>query len=132
MEFLNPEGWRRPRGYSNGVKAEGTMVFVAGQIGWNAEHTFEADGFAGQARQALANIVAVLAAAGGGPQHITRMTWYVIDKQEYLAALTDVGAAYRDIIGAHYPAMTLVEVKGLLEDRALVEIEAQAMLPDAD
>lgn len=107
------------------------MVFVAGQIGWNAEHQLATDGFAGQARQALANIVAVLAAAGAEPAHITRMTWYVIDKQEYLAALADVGAAYRDLIGAHYPAMTLVEVKGLLEDRALVEIEAQAMLPDA-
>ncbi len=132
MEFLNPKGWQRPRGYSNGVKARGTMVAIAGQVGWNGDQRFEADDFAGQARQAMANIVAVLAEAGGRPEHLVRMTWYVVDKQEYLGAVRDIGAAYREIIGSHYPAMTLVEVKGLLEDRARVEIEAAAILPDGD
>ena len=132
MEFLNPKGWRRPRGYSNGVKARGTMVSIAGQIGWNGDQQFETDDFAGQARQAMANIVAVLAEAGGGPEHLVRMTWYVVDKQEYLGAVGGIGAAYREIIGSNYPAMTLVEVKGLLEDRARVEIEAAAVLPDGD
>ncbi len=132
MEFLNPKDWQRPRGYSNGVKARGTMVAIAGQIGWNGDQQFESDDFADQARQAMANIVAVLAEAGGGPEHLVRMTWYVVDKQEYLGAVREIGAAYREIIGSNYPAMTLVEVKGLLEDRARVEIEAAAVLPDGD
>lgn len=132
MEFLNPKDWQRPRGYSNGVKARGTMVAIAGQIGWNGDQQFESDDFADQARQAMANIVAVLAEAGGRPEHLVRMTWYVVDKQEYLGAVRGIGAAYRDLIGSHYPAMTLVEVKGLLEDRARVEIEAAAVLPDGD
>ena len=108
------------------------MVAIAGQIGWNGDQQFESDDFAEQARQAMANIVAVLAEAGGRPEHLVRMTWYVVDKQEYLGAVRGIGAAYRDLIGSHYPAMTLVEVKGLLEDRARVEIEAAAVLPDGD
>jgi enamine deaminase RidA (YjgF/YER057c/UK114 family) len=128
VRILQPPGWSQPRGYSNGVAATGTVVFVAGQIGWNAESTFETDDFAGQVRQALANVVAVLAEAGGTPADIARMTWYVTDKQEYLAAARAVGQAYRDIIGPHYPAMTLVQVAALLEDRARVEIEATAVV----
>jgi enamine deaminase RidA (YjgF/YER057c/UK114 family) len=105
------------------------MVFVAGQIGWNAQSEFETDDFTGQVRQALANVVAVLAEAGAEPSHITRMTWYITDKHEYLAQVREVGAAYRETIGAHYPAMTLVQVAALLEDRARVEIEATAVVP---
>jgi enamine deaminase RidA (YjgF/YER057c/UK114 family) len=129
MEMLHPEGWPRPRGYANGVAAEGKVVCVAGQIGWNARGEFQTDDFAGQVRQALRNIVAVLAEAGASPNHLTRLTWYVTDKHEYRAALKDVGRAYREVIGDHYPAMTLVQVAGLLEDRAKVEIEATAVIP---
>ena len=128
MRILQPEGWVQPRGYANGIAAEGTIVFVAGQIGWNGQCQFETDDFAGQVRQALENIVTVLAEAKAGPQHITRMTWYITDKQEYLASLREIGAAYREIIGAHYPTMTLVQVAALLEDRAKVEIEATAVV----
>lgn len=128
-EVLQPEGWAQPRGYANGVAAEGRLVCVAGQIGWNAAGQFETDDFAGQVRQALANVVAVLAAGGAAPTHLTRLTWYITDKRAYLAALREVGAAYRDIIGPHYPAMTLVQVAALLEDRAQVEIEATAVVP---
>jgi enamine deaminase RidA (YjgF/YER057c/UK114 family) len=129
METLQPEGWARPRGYANGIVAQGKVVFVAGQIGWNAREEFETDDFAGQVRQALSNVVAVLAEAGGGPAQIARLTWYVTDKREYRAALAEVGRAYRDVIGPHYPAMTLVQVAALLEDRAKVEIEATAVVP---
>jgi enamine deaminase RidA (YjgF/YER057c/UK114 family) len=129
MQLLQPEGWPRPRGYSNGIVAEGKIVYVAGQVGWNASGEFQADDFAGQARQALHNIVAILAEAGATPSHITRLTWYVTDRLEYRAALKDVGRAYREVIGDHFPAMTLVEVAGLLEDRAKVEIEATAVIP---
>lgn len=129
MRALNPPGWPTPRGYSNGIAAEGTLVFVAGQVGWNAAGQFETDDFAGQARQALENVRAVLAVAGARPEHVTRMTWYVTDKREYLAQLKDVGRAYRDVMGWHYPAMTLVEVRALLEEGAKVEIEATAVLP---
>ncbi|MGI8857986.1 MAG: RidA family protein [Thermomicrobiales bacterium] len=129
MEILQPPGWAQPRGYANGVVAEGRVVFVAGQIGWNGDCVFETDDFAGQVRQALANVVAVLAEAGGTPQDIARMTWYLTDKREYRAAVKEIGRAYRDVIGAHYPAMTLVQVAALLEDRAKVEIEATAVLP---
>jgi enamine deaminase RidA (YjgF/YER057c/UK114 family) len=129
MEVLQPPGWAQPRGYANGIVAEGRVVFVAGQIGWNADGVFETDDFAAQARQAFANVVAVLAEAGGTPRDIARMTWYITDKREYRAALKEVGLAYRDVIGAHYPAMTLVQVAALLEDRAKVEIEATAVLP---
>ena len=130
MKILQPPGWPRPRGYSNGIAARGTVVFVGGQIGWNAQGRFESDDFAAQARQALANVVAVLAEAGGKPEHIARMTWYVTDRREYVAAYQAVGEAYREIIGRHYPAMTAVEVSALVEDRARVEIEATAVIPD--
>jgi enamine deaminase RidA (YjgF/YER057c/UK114 family) len=129
MRVLQPEGWKPARGYSNGIEAEGRLIFVAGQIGWNGQSEFETDDFAGQVRQALANIVAVLTEANAEPRHITRMTWYITDKREYLANLEGVGAAYREVIGPHYPAMTLVQVADLLEDRAKVEIEATAVLP---
>ena len=130
MRVLQPPDWALPRGYTNGIEAEGKLVFVAGQIGWNGQSEFETDDFAGQVRQALANIVAVLAEAGADPQHITRMTWYITDKREYLASLSEIGAAYRETIGANFPAMTLVQVAALLEDRAKVEIEATAVIPD--
>ena len=130
MEILQPPGWARPRGYSNGIAADGRLVFVAGQVGWNAEtESFESDDFADQCRATFENIVAVLAEAGGKPEHIVRMTWYVVDKAEYLASLGKVGEAYRDIIGRHYPAMAAIEVGGLVEDGARVEIEATAVLP---
>jgi enamine deaminase RidA (YjgF/YER057c/UK114 family) len=130
MEFLNPPGWPRARGYSNGVAAHGRIVAVSGMIGWDAAGQFGADDFVGQARQALENIVAVLAEAGARPEHIVRMTWYVLDKREYLAAGRALGAAYREVIGKHYPAMSAVQVAGLMEERARVEIEATAVVPD--
>jgi enamine deaminase RidA (YjgF/YER057c/UK114 family) len=128
MQVLQPKGWKQPRGFSHGIAAEGRQVFVAGQIGWDAQQTL-ADDFAAQVRQALANTVAVLAEAGAKPEHITRMTWYVTDKRDYIAAGREVGKAYQEIIGKSYPAMTLVEVKSLLEDRAKVEIESTAVVP---
>ena len=131
MEFLHPPGWPRARGYSNGVAASGRTVCVSGMIGWDAHCVFHTDDFAGQVRQALENIVAVLAEAGASPSHIVRMTWYVVDKREYLAAQREVGAAYREVIGRHYPAMTAVQVAGLVEDRARVEIEVTAIVPGA-
>ena len=130
MQVLLPAGWPRPKGYANGVAASGRQVFIAGMIGWNAEGKFVSDEFAGQARQALSNIVAVLQEAGGKPEHIVRMTWYVTDKREYLAAGKAVGQAYREIIGAYNAAMTAVEVTALMEDRAKVEIEATAVIPN--
>jgi enamine deaminase RidA (YjgF/YER057c/UK114 family) len=128
-QVLQPPGWPRPKGYANGVAASGRVVFVAGQVGWNAEERFESDDFVVQARQALANIVAVLAEANGGPEHITRMTWFVLDKQEYLDRARDLGAAYREVIGDTYPAMSLVQVAGLVETGARLEIEATAVVP---
>ncbi|MGE5105130.1 MAG: RidA family protein [Betaproteobacteria bacterium] len=130
MKTLQPPGWARPRGYANGIAARGTQVFIAGQVGWNAEQRFEADDFVAQAAQALRNVVAVLAEAGAAPQHIVRMTWYVVDKAEYLACLGPLGRAYRAVIGRHYPAMTAIEVKGLVEEGARVEIEVTAVVPD--
>jgi enamine deaminase RidA (YjgF/YER057c/UK114 family) len=130
MQILQPAGWPRPKGYANGVVARGRQVHIAGMIGWTPAGVFESDDFAAQARQALANIVAVLREAGGEPTHIVRMTWYVTDKREYLAAGRDVGRAFREIIGAYNAAMTAVEVKALMEDRAKVEIEATAVIPD--
>ena len=130
MEILQPPGWRRPRGYANGIAARGRFVFVSGMIGWNDAGRFESDDFAAQARQALSNAVAVLREAGARPEHIVRMTWYVVDKREYLAAAGALGAAYREIIGAHYPAMTAVAVSALIEDRARVEIEVTAVVPE--
>jgi enamine deaminase RidA (YjgF/YER057c/UK114 family) len=130
IEILQPPGWPRPRGYSNGIAARGRQVFVSGMIGWNAQGQFESDDFAAQARQALRNVVEVLREANARPEHIVRMTWYVIDRREYLAAAKALGAAYRELIGEHYPAMTAVEVRGLIEDRARVEIEVTAVVPD--
>jgi enamine deaminase RidA (YjgF/YER057c/UK114 family) len=127
---LLPEGWPRPKGYSNGIEATGRMVFVAGQIGWDTTGRFP-DGFAAQFRQTLDNTLAVLAEAGAGPEHIVRMTWYIVDKAEYLAAQRAVGAVWRERIGPHYPAMAVVEVKGLIEDAARIEIETTAVLPPA-
>ena len=131
MRILQPPGWTPPKGYANGIAARGTMVFVGGQIGWNEQQRFETDDFVGQARQALSNIVAVLREGGAGPEHIVRMTWYVVDKREYVASYRALGAAYREIVGRHFPAMTAVEVKALIEDRARVEIEVTAVVPDA-
>ena len=124
---LLPEGWPRPKGYSNGVAAEGRMVFVAGQIGWTPEGVFR-QGFAAQFRQTLENTLAVLAEGGAGPEHIVRMTWFVVDREEYQASLREVGAAWRELIGPHYPAMAVVEVKGLIEAEARLEIETTAVI----
>ncbi len=127
--FLYPRGWKTAKGFSNGVAAQGRTVFLAGQVGWNAEQRFESKDFVGQARQALANIVALVAEAGGKPEHITRLTWFVLDKQEYLSNLRELGEAYRSVIGKHFPAMTLVQVGALVEDEARLEIEATAVVP---
>ena len=131
MQFLHPKHWAPAKGFANGVAAEGRQILVAGQVGWNAEQRFESDDFVAQAEQALANIVAVLAEADARPEHLVRLTWYVTDKREYLARLAEVGDAYRRVIGRHFPAMTLVQVVALLEDRAKVEIEATAVVPTA-
>ncbi len=128
-QALLPEGWPRPKGYANGVAASGRQLFVAGMIGWDAQGVFHSDDFAAQSRQALANIVAVLDAGGAKPQHITRMTWYVTSKREYLAALPAIGAAFRELIGHYDIAMTAVQVAALIEDRAKVEIEVTAVVP---
>ena len=129
MKTLQPPGWAPPRGYSNGVAAQGLQVFVAGQVGWNAKCTFETDDFVGQVRQALCNVVAVLHEAGARPEHIVRMTWYVLDKREYLARGREVGAVFREVIGSFNAAMSAVQVSALMEDRAKVEIEVTAVLP---
>ena len=128
MQVLLPTGWPRPNGYSNGIVAKGRMVFVAGQIGWDVSRAFRSDDFVDQLRQALENTMAVLAETGAGPRHVVRMTWYITDKREYLDRLGEIGAAYRSLMGRHYPAMTLVEVRSLLEDRAKVEIETTAVI----
>jgi enamine deaminase RidA (YjgF/YER057c/UK114 family) len=130
MQVLLPAGWPRPKGYANGIVAKGRQVFVAGMIGWDAQGVFPSDDFAAQARQALQNIVDVLREADAKPEHIVRMTWYVTDKREYLAAGREVGRAFREIIGSYNAAMTAVEVKALIEDRAKVEIEATAVIAD--
>jgi len=133
MKTLQPPGWAPPRGYANGIMAElqvgSRLLFVGGQIGWNASNVFETDDFAGQVAQALRNVVAVLAAGGARPEHIARMTWYVTDRGEYVDAYPAIGAHYREIIGRHYPAMTAVEVSALVEPRAKVEIEVTAIVP---
>jgi len=129
-QVLQPPGWARPKGYANGVAARGRQVFVAGMIGWDGEGRFHSDDLTQQVRQALHNVVAVLGEAGALPTHIVRMTWYVTDKREYLAAARDIGAAYRDIIGSFSVAMTAVQVSALIEDRAKVEIEVTAVIPD--
>jgi len=129
-EALLPEGWPRPKGYANGVAASGRQIHVAGQVGWDPQGVWETDDFAAQTRQALANIVAVLRAAGAEPKHIVRMTWYLTSKREYLDAGREIGKAFREIIGFYDIAMTAVEVAALIEDRAKVEIEVTAVIPD--
>jgi enamine deaminase RidA (YjgF/YER057c/UK114 family) len=129
LQVLLPEGWPRPVGYANGVMARGRLVFVAGQVGWDASEQF-ADGLVAQVHQALENLVAVLRAGGAEPRHLVRMTWYVVDLEAYRSTRAEIGRAYREVIGASYPAMTLIQVAGLLEERALVEIEATAVVPD--
>ncbi|MGH8708412.1 MAG: RidA family protein [Burkholderiales bacterium] len=129
MQILQPPGWARARGFSNGIACKGTLVFIAGQVGWTGEGKWEARDFAGQFRQALKNILEVLAQAKGKPEHIVRLTWYVLDRQEYLNSLKAVGEAYRSLMGRHYPTMAVVEVSGLVESEARLEIEATAVLP---
>ena len=130
MQFLQPPGWAIPKGYANGVAARGTLIFVGGQIGWNAEQQFESDDFIAQTRQALQNVHAVLACAGASPEHMVRMTWYVVDRDEYNDRLRELGGVYREVMGRCFPAMTCVEVSRLVEARAKVEIEVTAVLPD--
>ena len=131
MRLLHPKDWAPTKGFSNGVAAEGRHVFVAGQIGWNAQQEIVSDDFVAQVDQALRNIVAILAEADARPEHLVRLTWYVTDKRVYLARVKEVGETYKAVIGRHYPAMTLVQVAALLEDRALVEIEATAIVPNS-
>lgn len=129
-QILHPPGWAPAKGYANGVAARGTHIFVGGQIGWNAQQQFESDDFIAQTRQALHNVLAVLHAGGAGPEHMVRMTWYVTSRDEYNARLKELGGAYRDVMGRHFPAMSCVQVAGLMEARAKVEIEVTAVLPD--
>lgn len=130
MKKLQPPDWAEPKGYANGIKVRGALIFVGGQIGWNAAQVFESDDFIAQARQALINIAAVLKAGGAGPEHMVRMTWYITDKHEYSSRLKELGSVYREVMGKNFPAMTCVEVSGLVEDRAQIEIEVTAVLPD--
>ncbi|MDB5890041.1 MAG: Endoribonuclease [Polaromonas sp.] len=130
MKKLQPPGWPEPRGYANGVAARGALIFVGGQIGWNSAQVFESDDFIAQTRQTLLNVLAVLKAADAGPEHMVRMTWYVVDRGEYSARLKELGSVYREVMGKNFPAMTCVEVAGLVEDRARIEIEVTAVLPD--
>ena len=130
MKVLQPPGWAKPKGFANGVAVRGgTTVYIAGQVGYTGQGEWREKGFAGQFRQALQNILAVLAEAGGRPEHLVRLTWYVLDKQEYLGAVKEVGAAYRELMGRHYPAMAVVQVSALVEDAARLEIEATAVIP---
>jgi enamine deaminase RidA (YjgF/YER057c/UK114 family) len=130
VRALQPPGWPRPRGYANGIEASGRLVFTAGQIGWDETGSLAAPDLAGQVRQTLANVVAVLAEAGAGPEHVVRLTWYVTSREEYLGSLQEIGAAYREVMGRHFPAMAVVVVAGLVEAEAKVEIEATAVVPD--
>ena len=130
MKHLQPPGWLPAKGYANGIATRGTQVFVGGQIGWNARQQFETDDFIAQTAQALRNIVAVLNEAGAGPQHIARMTWYILDRAEYVSRLKEIGAVYREVMGRHFPAMSCVQVSALVEERAKVEIEVTAVVPD--
>lgn len=130
MKFLQPPGWMAPKGYANGIAARGTTIFVGGQIGWNAQQQFESDDFIAQTGQALRNIAEVLHEAGAGPEHMVRMTWYITDRNEYNARLSELGPVYRDAMGRNFPAMTCVQVAALVEARAKVEIEVTAVLPD--
>jgi enamine deaminase RidA (YjgF/YER057c/UK114 family) len=129
MKTLLPSGWPRPKGYANGIEAEGRLVFVAGQIGWTPDGKFEATTLPAQFAQTLDNTLAVLREAGAGPEHVARMTWYITDKRAYLASLAEIGAVWREKMGRHYPAMAVVEVKALIEDAALIEIETTAVVP---
>ena len=129
MNILQPPGWARAKGFSNGIAASGKLVFIAGQVGWTGEGKWEARDFAGQFRQALKNVIEVLKQANGRPEHLVRLTWYVLDKREYLNSLKAVGEAYRDLMGRHYPTMAVVQVGGLVEDEARLEIEATAVVP---
>ena len=129
MQLLHPKDWRRAKGFSHGVVAEGRQIFVAGQVGWNANQEIVSDDFVAQVEQALHNVIAIIAEAAALPEHLVRLTWYVLDKREYLARASEVGDVYRRVIGRHYPAMTLVQVAALVEDRAKVEIEATAVVP---
>ena len=131
MKLLQPAEWLPPRGYANGIAAKGTLVFVGGQIGWNGQQQFETDDFIAQTRQALTNIVAVLREASAGPEHMVRMTWYIVDRDEYVERLKELGAIYREVIGRNFPTMSCVEVSRLVEARAKVEIEVTAVVPDA-
>ena len=127
---LQPSGWVAPKGYANGVAARGTMVFTGGQIGWNAQQQFESDDFIDQTRQTLLNVRAILEAGGAGPEHLVRLTWYVVDRVEYNARLRELGSVYREVLGKNFPAMACVQVAGLMEARAKIEIEATAVVPD--
>ncbi len=127
--ILHPRNWKAPRGYANGVLAEGRTIFLGGQVGWNSDQVFETEDFVGQIQQTLRNIVAVLAEAGARPEHLVRLTWFVTDKSEYLARLPEIGKVYRSVLGPHFPAMSLVVVSALVEDSAKVEIEATAVIP---
>ncbi|MBD9394669.1 RidA family protein [Acidovorax sp. ACV01] len=127
---LQPEGWVAPKGYANGMAARGTMVFTGGQIGWNAQQQFESDDFIAQTRQTLLNVRAVLEAGGASPEHLVRLTWYVTDRNEYNSRLKELGAVYREVLGKNFPAMACVQVAGLMEERAKIEIEATAVIPD--
>jgi enamine deaminase RidA (YjgF/YER057c/UK114 family) len=131
MQILQPPGWARAKGFANGISCKGTLVFIAGQVGWTGQGEWKERSFAGQFRQALQNVLEVLKEARGKPEHIVRLTWYVLDKKEYLAALDEVGAAYRELMGRHYPTMAVVQVSGLVEDAARLEIEATAVIPEA-
>lgn len=131
MRALLPPGWPRPKGYSNGIAARGTMIFTAGVVGWDEEERFVAADLPGQFRQVLANTLAILAEGGAGPEHIVRMTWYIVDRGAYLAALPEIGAIYRELIGKNFPTMAVVEVSGLIEAEALIEIETTAVVPEA-
>lgn len=130
IEILQPDGWAKPIGYANGMAARGKQLFIAGQIGWNGQCVFESDDLVAQIGQTLRNIVAVAAAGGAGPEHIVSMTWYLLDRKEYSARLKEIGVVYRDVIGRRFPAMTAIQVAGLIEDRAKVEIQAIAVVPD--
>jgi len=130
MQILQPPGWARPKGFSNGISCQGRLVFIGGQIGWSGQGEWLDRSFAGQFRQALKNILDILAQAGGRPEHLVRLTWYVLDKNEYLASLKELGAAYRELMGRHYPTMAVVQVSGLVEDAARLEIEATAVVPE--
>lgn len=129
-KVIQPEGWLAPKGYANGVEARGRQIYVGGQIGWNAQCQFETDDLVLQIKQALQNCVNVVRAAGGGPEHIVRMTWYLEDKKEYVARLKEIGAVYREVIGRNFPAMSAIQIADLVEDEAKVEIEVTAVIPD--